>query len=261
MHRIQRLLSPNAPTQMAPIAGVVLILLMSGVLALSAGTATGQNSTAPPAATELSPHFVSGQLPPEGVMWLRRYDRDSVDGLRHTGTIYAHVNTVPYSDLVQGLKLLEQAPADPTKGYVDLELKAIPEAKDPRGLWTYLFLGVDLVRVERLVQARATFHSLNPEDKKPGTIVIQRMARFTAQLGVLPEGLNVQVWAGNVPAQRVLQALQQLVAMQPEAGIPQEVRVQIPLEEPGRGITLDLKDKNPSALWDELNMMSSTEKP
>lgn len=213
------------------------------------------------AGTELSPHFVSGQRPPEGTMWLRRYDRDSADDLRRAGTIYVHVNTVPYSNLMKALEQLEQAPADPARGYVDLELKADREAKDPHGLWTYLFLGADPVRVKRVVQARATFRSLHPEDKRPGTIVIQRMARFTAQLGVIPEGLNVQVWAGNVPAPAVLQALQQLLAMQPEAGIPQEVRVQVPPDEPGARITLDLKDKNPSALWDELNKVIKAEKP
>ncbi|HJV48370.1 MAG TPA: M56 family metallopeptidase, partial [Geothrix sp.] len=241
MHRIRRLVSPMAPTPLAPRAGLVLVLLMSGILALRAGSATGQNPTVPPVATELPPHFVGGQRPPEGAMWLRRYDRDSADGLRRAGTIYVHVNTVPFGSLMQALKQLDQAPADPTKGYVDLDLKADPKAKDPHGLWTYLFLGADPVRVERVVQARATFRSLDPEDKKPDTIVIQRMARFTAQLGVIPEGLNVQVWAGNVPAPAVLQALQQLLARQPEAGIPQEVRVQVPPDEPGARITLDLK--------------------
>lgn len=261
MHRIRRLVSPMAPTTLAPRAGLVLILLLGGILALRAGSASGQNPTVPPVATELSPHFVSGQRPPEGTMWLRRYDRDSAGDLRRAGTIYVHVNTVPFGSLMQALEQLDQAPADPTKGYVDLDLKADPKAKDPHGFWTYLFLGADPVRVKRVVQARATFRSLNPEDKKPGTIVIQRMARFTAQLGVIPEGLNVQVWAGNVPAPAVLQALQQLLAMQPEAGIPQEVRVQVPPDEPGARITLDLKDKNPSALWDELNTVIQTKKP
>lgn len=262
MHRIRRLVSPMAPTPLAPRAGLVLVLLMGGILALRAGSASDQNPITPlVAGTELSPRFVSGQRPPEGTMWLRRYDRDSADGLRRTGTIYVHVNTVPYGSLMQALKQLERAPADPAKGYVDLDLKADPEVKDPYGLWTYLFLGADPVRVERVVQARATFHSLRSEDRKPGTIVIQRMARFTAQLGVLPEGLYVQVWAGNVPAQRVLQALQQLIAMQPEAGIPQEVRMQVPPDEPGARTTLDLKDKNPLVLWDELNTIIKTEKP
>jgi len=258
MYRIRRLVSPMAPTPLAPRAGLILVLLLGGILALKAGSASDQNATVPPVATELSPHFVSGQRPPEGMMWLRRYDRDSADGIRHARTIYVHVNTVPYGSLIQALRQLEQAPADPAKGYVELDLKADPEAEDPHGLWSYLFLGADPVRVERVVQARATFHSLRPEDKKPGIIIIQRMARFTAQLGVLPEGLNVQVWAGDVPASAVLHALQQLLAMPPEAGIPQEVRVQVAPGEPGTRITLDLKDKNPSVLWDDLNMAIKT---
>lgn len=253
MHRIRRLVSPMAPTPLAPRAGLVLVLLLGCVLALKARIAPAQGPATPPAATELPPHFVGGQMPPPGAMWLRRYDRDSADGSRRAGTIYVHVNTVPYASLMQALRRLEQAPADPARGFVDLDLQADPGAKDPYGLWSYLFLGVDPARVERLIQARAAFHPLRPGDKKPGTIVIQRMARFTAQLGVLPEGLNVQVWAGEVPVQAVLQALQQLLAMQPEAGIPQEIRVQVPPEAPGKCITLDLKDKNPSVLCDELN--------
>jgi hypothetical protein len=37
--------------------------------------------------------------------------------------------------------------------------------------------------------------------------------------------------------------------------------VQVPLDEPGVRITLDLKDKNPSTLWDELNAIRKTEMP
>jgi len=261
MHRMKRLVSPMAPTPMAPRAGLVLVLLAGGVLALNARNASVSRPFIPPVATELTPHFISGQKPPVGMVWLRRYDRDFVEDSRRAGTIYLHANTIPFAALIQALRQLEQAPPDPSRGYVDLELKADPGAKDPQGLWTYLFLGVESARVERVLQARAAFSSLGPEDRKPGTIVIQRMARFTAQLGVLPDGLNVQVWAGNVPANAVLRALQQLLAMQPEAGIPQEVRMQVSPDEPGTRITLDLKDKNPTALWNELQAAAKAEKP
>jgi beta-lactamase regulating signal transducer with metallopeptidase domain len=261
VHRIRRLVSPMAPTPLAPRAGLVLALVLGSVLGLGARSAPGQTPAPPSAATELPPRFAGGQMPPPGTLWLRRYDRGSADGSRRAGTIYVHVNTVPYADLMKGLKRLEQAPVDPVRGYADLELKVDPGAQDSYGLWSYLFLGADPARVERVIQARAAFRSLGPEDKQPGTIVIQRMARFTAQLGVLPEGLNVQVWAGNVPASSVLQALQQLLALQPEAGIPQEVRMQVPAEAPGTRITLDLKDQNPSTLWDELKSTIKTGKP
>lgn len=261
VHRIRRLISPTAPIPLAPRAGLVLVLMLVGVLGLRARSASDQRPAIQPVATELPPRFVSGQMPPPGTLWLRRYDRSSGDGSRRAGTIYLHVNTVPFVDLMKALKQLEQTPADPVMGYVDLELKTDPETCDPQGLWTYLFLGAEPKRAEYIIQARAAFPTLRPEDKKLDTIILQRPSRFTAQLGVIPDGLNVQVWAGNVPAQSVLRALQQLLAMQPEAGIPQEVRVQVPAGEPGPRITLDLKDKNPSVLWDELNTVIKAEKP
>ena len=264
MLRIRRLVSPIAPTPLAPRAGLVLLLFLGGVLSLGARGASGRAAAGPAAqavATELDPHFVGGQMPPAGTMWLRRYDRDSADGFRRAGTVYVHVNAVTVTALARALRALAQAPPDPARGYADLESKAGPADEDAYGLWSYLFLGVDPARIERLIQARATFPDLRPGDKQAGAIIIQRRARFTAQLGVLPEGLNVDVWAGNVPATTVLGALQQLLARQPEAGIPQEVRVQVPPGEPGTLITLDLKDKNPSALWDELNTVIRTGKP
>jgi len=261
VHRIRRLISPMSPIPLAPRAGVVLVLLLAGALGLRARSASDQSPAIQPVATELPPRFVSGQMPPPGTLWLRRYDRDSGDGSRRAGTIYLHVNTVPFADLMKALKQLEQIPADPVTGCVDLELKADPKTRDPHGLWTYLFLGAEPKRAEHIIQARAAFPTLRPEDKKLNTIILQRPSRFTAQLGVIPDGLNVQVWAGNVPAQSVLRALQQLLAIQPEAGIPQEVRVQVPPGGPGTRITLDLKDKNPSVLWDELNTVIKAEKP
>jgi len=61
------------------------------------------------------------------------------------------------------------------------------------------------------------------------------------------------VWAGDVPAEAVLEALKELMAMAPDAGVPQEVRRQVsPDLGQGNRISLDLRDKDPMQLWDEL---------
>lgn len=276
MHRIRRLISPNAPTPLAPRAGLVLLLLLGGFLTLEARSAFGPESlsavTPKPlqdADSNLGNRFTSGQLPPDGTMWLRRYDRDSADGKRRTGTVYVHVNRLTAAEIADGLTRLDQAPQDAAKSYVDLEVKAdlSKQGLEARAslaklnrdwLYVYLFLGADPARVKRVVHAWSTFHFLGqwPEDKKPGQIIIQRNNQFTAEVGVLARGLNVQVWAGNVPADAVFEALKELMAMTPDAGVPQEVRRQVP---PGSNsnnlISLDLSDKNPDELWKELNAM------
>jgi hypothetical protein len=222
--------------------------------------------------SDLGDHFHSGKLPPEGTMWLRRYDRDSADGQRRAGTIYVHVNRLTAAEIIDGLTRLDQAPPDAVKGYVDLEVKADLSkqglearanlAKQNRDwLYVYLFLGADPARVKRVVHGWGTFHFLSnwPEDKKPGQIIIQRNNQFTAQIGVLARGLNLQVWAGNVPANAVFEALKELMAMTPDAGVPQEVRRQVPSGPDAKNlISLDLSNKNPDELWDELNAMTKS---
>ncbi|NWJ40343.1 MAG: M56 family metallopeptidase [Geothrix sp.] len=273
MHRIRRLISPITPTPLAPRAGLVLLLLLGGFLTLQARNAFGPDPmssvTAKPvqdADSNLGNRFVNGQLPPEGTMWLRRYDRDSADGKRRAGTIYVHVNRLTAAEITDGLTRLDQAPQDEAKGYVELEVKAdlskqglearAELAKQNRDwLYVYLFLGADPARVKRVVHAWNTFHFLGqwPEDKKPGQIIIQRNSQFTAEIGVLSRGLNVQVWAGDVPVETVFEALKELMAMTPDAGVPQEVRRRVPL---GSGlknhVSLDLSGKNPDELWKEL---------
>lgn len=273
MHRIRRLISPITPTPLAPRAGLVLLLLLGGFLTLQARNAFGPDPmssvTAKPvqdADSNLGNRFVNGQLPPEGTMWLRRYDRDSADGKRRAGTIYVHVNRLTAAEITDGLTRLDQAPQDEAKGYVELEVKAdlskqglearAELAKQNRDwLYVYLFLGADPARVKRVVHAWNTFHFLGqwPEDKKPGQIIIQRNSQFTAEIGVLSRGLSVQVWAGDVPVETVFEALKELMAMTPDAGVPQEVRRRVPL---GSGlknhVSLDLSGKNPDELWKEL---------
>ncbi|HEY3399932.1 MAG TPA: M56 family metallopeptidase [Geothrix sp.] len=276
MHRIRRLISPIAPTPLAPRAGLVLLLILGGFLALEARTAVGRDPLSTVAArsdrdadSNLGDRFNHNQRPPEGIMWLRRYDRDSADGKRRAGTIYAHVNLLTTPEILDGLARLDQTPQDPAKGYVDLEVKADlskrgleERAKLAKGnqnqdwLYTYLFLGADPARVRRVVHAWNTFPFLHqlPEDKKPGQIIIQRRNVFTYELGVSPKGLNVQVWAGDVPADAVLEALTELTAMTPDAGVPQEVRRQVsPGSSTKNHVSLDLSDKNPDELWKELD--------
>lgn len=273
MHRIRRLISPIAPTPLAPRAGLILLLLLGCFLTLDARGAFRPDpmpsaivKPIQDADSNLGNHFTSGRLPPEGTMWLRRYDRDSADGKRRAGTIYVHVNRLTAAEITDGLTRLDQAPQDEAKGYVELVVNAdlskqglmarADLAKQNRDwLYVYLFLGADPARVKRVVHAWSTFPFLSqwPEDKKPGQIVIQRNNQFTAEIGVLSRGLNVQVWAGDVPAEVVLEALKELMAMAPDAGVPQEVRRQIPVGSDLRTrISLDLSNKNPDELWKEL---------
>lgn len=274
MHRIRRLISPIAPTPLAPRAGLILLLFLGGFLTLEArsGSLRGPLSSATGKAVQdadsnLGNRFTGGQLPPEGTMWLRRYDRDSADGKRRAGTIYAHVNRLTAAEISDGLIRLDQVPQDAGKGYVELEVKAdlskqglkarADLAKQNRDwLFVYLFLDADPARVKRVVHAWSTFHFLGqwPEDKKPGQIIIQRNNQFTAEIGVIARGLNVQVWAGDVPAEAVFEALKELMAMTPDAGVPQEVRRQVPPQASKKKlVSLDLSNKNPDELWDELN--------
>ncbi len=240
MHRIRRLISPIAPTPLAPRAGLVLLLLLGGAFTLQVHARTQD-----PQARE--------ELAPKGTIQLRRYDMDTADGKRKAGTIDLRCQSVAASELDRALTSLDHLPKDPAKGYVELEAK-VGEAS-PGHRFTYEFRGCDPVRVRRVIQAWATFPFLSQtkDAKKPGQVIIQRNGRFTFELGLIPHGLDVQVWAGDVPAEMVLQALNGLMAMNPEAGIPQEVRRQIP---PGSGtgnrISLDLRDKDPMQLRDEL---------
>jgi hypothetical protein len=176
------------------------------------------------------------------------------------------VKHVTAAEITDALTQLERLPQDAAKGFVELEVKAdlskySLEARTERAkqglerLFTYLFTGADPARVRRVVHAWNTFPFLSgrPEDKKPGQIILQRNNRFTGEIGVIPKGLDVQVWAGDVPAEAVLEALKELVAMTPDAGVPQEVRRQIPpVTGQGNRISLDLRDKDPMQLWDEL---------
>lgn len=262
MHRIRRLISPIAPTPLAPRAGLVLLLILGGFLALEARTAFGRDPLSTVAVrpdrdadSNLGDRFNHNHRPPEGTIWLRRYDRDSADGKRRAGTVYVHVNHVTAAEITDALTRLEQAPQDAAKGYVDLEVKADRPRLGRDSIFTYIFLGVDPVRVRRVIHAWNTFPFLSqrPEDKTAGRIIIQRNNQFTPEIGVIPKGLNVQVWAGDVPVEAVFEALKELTAMTPDAGVPQEIRRQIP-SGPGQSnrISLDLRDKDPMRLWDEL---------
>ncbi len=239
MHRIRRLISPTAPTPLAPRAGLVLLLLLCGVFTLQAHAGTQDSS--------------ARELVAKGTVQLRRYDKDTIDGKCKAGTIDLRCQSVAASELDRIMTTLDNLPKDPVKGYVELEAQ-VGEAS-PGHRFTYEFRGCDPARVKRVIRAWASFPFLSQskDAKKPGQVIIQRNCRFTFELGLIPRGLDVQVWAGDVPAEMVLKVLTDLMAMNPEAGIPQEVRSQIP---PGSGkgnrVSLDLRDKDPMQLMDEL---------
>ena len=237
MIRIQRLISPTAPTQLAPRAGLAVLLLLGGVFALQAHAQQAGRTTIDPA----SPLA-------KGTVRLRRYDLDSPDGKTRAGTLDMRVESAPLATMERAWVLLQKIPANTTRGYEDLEVKADPSEKG--GLWQYKFTGAEAAVVMGIIRGQA---GLGPIEKKPGLLVIQRINSFTHQGGLLPRGLFVEVWAGDVPADQVLQALNDLEAMTPKAGSPQEVRREIA---PGTGqgprITLDLRSTDPLQVRDQL---------
>ena len=240
MHRIRRLISPMSPTPLAPRAGLALLLLLGGLFTFQACRVP--HSQDRPASKEAISH---------GLLHIRRYDKDTSDGKRKAGTIDLKAEYVTAAELIHGLSTLDLMSKDYRDGYVDIDTKF--DRTPLGGLFSYEFRGCDPARAKRIIQARDSFTYLRSEDKQPGHLVIQRLANFTYELGVLPQGLHVQVWAGDVPAELVLEALNELQAMAAEGGIPQEVRRQIP---PGSGkgprVSLDLQDKDPLQLWKEL---------
>jgi len=229
MSRIHRLVSPTAPTLLAPRAGLVVLLLLGGMFALQART----QSAAPPPKSDTSQ--------PKGTVQMRRYDAENPGSNSKEGSIDLRALAVPIATIERALGTLQKTPANPQIGYVDLEVKIEPgEVGDH---YTFRFNGVAPVQVLAIIRGQA---ARIPIEKKPGQLVIQRSNSFTEQGGLLPQGLYVDVWAGDVPADLVLQALNELEAMTPKAGIPQEVRRDIKLGM-GKGprIALDLDRVDP----------------
>jgi beta-lactamase regulating signal transducer with metallopeptidase domain len=239
MSRIHRLISPTPTTSLAPRAGLVILLLLGGVLALQART---RNASPTPAAQETPL--------PEGTVRLRRYDVDGPG--RKAGTIDMRVEHATLATIEFALARLKNTPPDLPAGFVDLTLRSVPKTPDAlkAGVFSYKFSGVDPTRVLTIVRAQA---ARAPIEKKPDLLVIQRINAFTYEGGLLPKGLNVDVWAGDVPADLILEALNELEAMRPEAGIPQEVRREI-LPGMGKGprIRMDVQGTDPLLVRDIL---------
>lgn len=230
MSRIHRLISPTTPTRLAPRAGLVVLLLLGGGYAIQART---------PNPTQAAPEKDAPL--PKGTIRLRRYDVDAPDGQRKAGAIDMRVQEAPLASMERALAELQKIPANPSTGFVDVEVVVDPSEKG--GLFIYKFTGVDPARVVTIIRAQ---DALAPIEKKPGLLVIQRINSFTYGGGLLPKGLFVNIWAGDIPADAVLLALTELEGMTPKAGIPQEVRREIS-QGTGRGakVTLDLSNVDP----------------
>lgn len=249
MSRIHRLISPAAPTLLAPRAGLVGLLILGSAFALQAR---------PQTSTPAKPEQNWLDSIPKGLVRLRRYDADRLDGQGKVGTIDMRVNSAPLATMERALTTLKKTAANPSVGFVDLEVMADP-SEDTGGHWTYKFTGVDPQRVDAIIHGQA---ALAPIEKKPGMLVIQRINSFTDKAGLLPQGLHVYVWAGDVPADVVLQALDDLEAMTPKAGIRQEIRREIgPLMGKGPRIRVDIEDADPLEVRNILEAAMSKAKP
>lgn len=230
MNRIQRLILPITPTQLAPRAGLVLLLLFGGAFALQARIWRHQ---APGQADVLS----------KGAIRLRRYDADSIDGKRKAGTVDLRAEYVSLPVLERALETLLQLPPDPVKGYVELNLDEAVVLDAPRGHWTYRFTGVDPARIKGILIAKQL---PSIEKPLPGWFSISRRNSMTPELAIIPRGLNIDVWAEGVPADMVLQGLIDLEAKAPTPGITQEIRRQVlPDSSAKANITIDLRDVDP----------------
>jgi beta-lactamase regulating signal transducer with metallopeptidase domain len=245
MSRINRLVSPMAPTLLAPRAGLVVLLLLGSAFALPARTPTPLQ-----AASEKDAAL------PKGRVHLRRYDVDGPDGQK-AGTIDMKVEFATLAAMEGAFAQLQKIPADLAKGYV--EVLAVAKMPETGSIWNYKFTGVDPARVLTIIRAQ---EALAPIDKKPGLLVIQRYNSFTYEGGLLPKGLFVNIWAGDIPADIVVQALNELEAMAPKAGIPQEVRWEIP-QGTGKGVvvTLDLSSVDPTQVRHTLESALAKPKP
>jgi beta-lactamase regulating signal transducer with metallopeptidase domain len=288
MTRIQRLISPAAPTQLAPRAGLVILLFLGGGYALQArrqtpqwDLATGPSAmararvavAAPASASDGSEGHAKAlpaprQEPPAapaveedllapGTVLVRRYEVDAADGHAKAGTIDLRAQACSLECLESALSGLQALPVDPVSGYAEMILLT-KEGHTP-GRWTYKFLGVDPARVANIIRAQA---AVAATEKKPGVLRLLRINAFTYEAGLLPRGLKVTVWAGGVPADLVLQALAELEAMTPLAGIPQEVRREIRAGE-GRGpiVDLNLREVDPLELRAILERVLAGQKP
>ncbi|GEM_PF-4189468 len=230
MSRIHRLISPTAPSLVAPRAGLVALLILAGGFVLQARRPAPAIAAAEEEATV-----------PKGGVYVRRYDRDSADGHAKAGSIDLIAQSASYGTLEEALGQIQKLPEDTATGYVTVLLT--PPDPASGSCWTYKFTGVDPLRVLTIIRAQV---ALAPMEKKPGSVEIVRINSFTHQGGLIPRGLNVYVWAGDVPADAVLVALDELEAMTPKAGIPQDVRKVVP---PGTGkgprVILDLENVDP----------------
>lgn len=233
MSRIHRLISPMAPSMLAPRAGLVVLMLMGGAYGLHA-----RHQAPKPAVAEAESPL------PKGTVSLRRFDADSADGHAKAGTIDMRAHACTQASIEAALAKLQTLPGNPATGYV--ELVTMSKASDTDSLWTYKFTGVDPARVVTIIRAQAAQASI---EKKPGLLTVLRLNAFSYQGGFLPKGLRVEVWAGDVPAAMVLQALNELEAMTPLAGVPQAVRKEC---SPGVGkgptIRLDVSGADPVAI-------------
>ena len=205
---------------------------------------TGKDSTAPN-----TPEQMSTQA--KGTIHLRRYDIDSPDGQSKEGTIDMRAEAVPIATIERAMGTLQKTPENRSAGHVDLNLTAEPgEGGDQ---YTFRFTGIAPIQVLTIIRGQA---ARIPIEKKPGLLVIQRNNSFTERGGLLPQGLYVSIWAKDMPADLVLQALDELEAMTPRAGIPQEVRREIQLGM-GKGpkLSLDLDRVDPLEIREKVETM------
>jgi beta-lactamase regulating signal transducer with metallopeptidase domain len=249
MFRIRRLISP-APTPftlMAPRAGLL------GILLLAAAGAGLHAHPRPAQATEQN----APEALPKGTVVLRRFDADSPDGHARAGTIDFLAHSVTRATMERAFATVQKLPANPAAVFAQVEVPADPS--EHGAIFTFKFTGVDPARVLSIIRA---YDAFEPVPKRKGMLVIQRMNSFTQQGALLPKGLLLDAWAGEIPADIVLQALNELEAMAPQAGIPQEIRREIPAGM-GKGPTvqLDLSQADPIEVRGILEKVMGQGKP
>jgi hypothetical protein len=248
MFRIRRLISPTPTpfTFMAPRAGLLGLLLLA-----AAGAGLHAHPRPAQAAVPGDPEAL-----PKGTVLIQRFDADSPDGHAKAGTIDFLAHHATRATMERAFASLRNDPVQTPPGSVEVRTTD----SDPHGpIFDFKFTGVDPERVLSIMRAYSSFE---PITRKPGLVVIQRFNSSSYRGALMPRGLLLDVWSGEVPADLVLQALNDMEAMAPQIGIPQEVRREVP---PGGGteprIQLNLQQADPAEVRAILEKVLGRENP
>ncbi len=206
MHRIRRLISPIAPTPLAPRAGLLVLLIL--------GLAVGLKSAQAKVET--------GKIEVPHVLVLRRFNVDSEDGVAKAGQISFDGAKVPPAF---GLMALRQLAAAPANGPVTELRIPIPDKTqaggDPR---SFNFPAVDPSRMRMILENHGNEKPLSLQSCLPREVIIRRLNALSPLLHALPGKSRLAVVANEADIELVSAALTEMASLPPEPGFFQRVQ-------------------------------------